>query len=184
MEKTTFLGNRPARHRRAGSLDLGEETNIAKNSLAKSSVCRHAGPPFARKPHAKSGNRIWTIYLKSTLCFLCHRACRVPGAGSLDLGEKKRPAQDLHESPGLRIWPSAANTKIPRVVPTTSEPDIRRLAGRTGSYRGRQPSIPEHKLDTQKTGTPRNLAGLTTDAVSQVFKDGLANTKSNNTNIK
>ena len=36
----------------------------------------------------------------------------------------------------------------------------------------------------RKTGTPRNLAGLTIDAVSQVFKDGLANTKSNNTNIK
>ena len=83
---------------------------MAKNSLVKSSVCRHAAPPFARKPHARSGNRIWTIYLKSTLRLRCHRACRVPGAGSLDLGAKKRYAQDLHESPGPRRWPSAANT--------------------------------------------------------------------------
>ena len=51
MEKTTFLGNRPKRRGRAGSLDLGEETNIAKNSLVKSSVCGRAAPPFARKPH-------------------------------------------------------------------------------------------------------------------------------------
>ena len=51
VEKTTFLGNRPARHRRAGSLDLGEETNIVKNSLVKSFVCRRAVPPFARKAH-------------------------------------------------------------------------------------------------------------------------------------
>ena len=67
VEKTTFLGNRPARHRRAGSLDLGEETNIAKNSLVKSSVFRHAAAPFARKPHAKSGNRIWNLLRKATL---------------------------------------------------------------------------------------------------------------------
>ena len=51
MEKTTFLGNRPTRRGRAGSLDLGEETNIAKKSPVKSSVCCRAVPPFARKPH-------------------------------------------------------------------------------------------------------------------------------------
>ena len=51
VEKTTFLSNRPARRGHAGSLDLGEETDIVKNSLVKSFVCRRAVPPFARKPH-------------------------------------------------------------------------------------------------------------------------------------
>ena len=58
-KRTTFLGNRPARRGRAGSLDLGEERKIRSSLLLRLGAGR--GPPAAtmRATHTKSANPIW-----------------------------------------------------------------------------------------------------------------------------
>ena len=110
MEKTTFLSNRPALHRHAGSLDLGEETNIVKNSVVKSFVCRRAVPPFARNPRENGQPQLELLEKKWACPVLLRREKLCPDVRTPDLDEdlSSRPPSPVKLEPcevalGLKV---------------------------------------------------------------------------------